>query len=556
VKVSAERIEDSQVVLDVELDDEQIERGLDLAYRRLVNRVAIPGFRKGKAPRRMLERFVGRKALLEEALDKLIPDIYSQVLTEQDIDAIAEPQLEILELEPVKFKATVPIRPTIELGDYKSVRVATEPVSISEEQVQKVLEEIRQENTPWEPVERPVAEGDRVTLDLIEREGELTTDSREDLEIVVTPGSAVPVPGFAEQLLGLAKGETEQFTLTVAPAEPTAASDLPDAEQAEGPQDSVEAKADAGASDEAAPPPDAGKPAPPARTLDYEVTLKEIKAQQLPEMDDEWAKGIGEGFDTLEALRERVESNLRTNAESQQRSQVETEAIQKVVEGATVEYPAVLVDHEVTHTLEDREASLRNRRLSLDDFLRLTGRTRDSYRDELREEARQKVVRTLVLGKLAEAEGLTVDTDEIATEFRRIFGRDSGVDPQAMAENEATSESMRQMLLTRKTIRRLVDLATEGRITYPEPSPEEDEENLEPAETDDVDSTFTSEVDDQSIAASEAEASSGTEAGAEMLAPAETDDVERPYTTGADDASISADEAQEAGSEAIRETTR
>src|SRR5262249_13346775 len=198
----------------------------------------------------------------------------------------------------------------------------------------------------------------------------------------------------------------------------------------------------------------------------------------------------------------------------------------------------------------------RNRRLSLDDFLRLTGRTRDSYRDELREEARQKVVRTLVLGKLAEAEGLTVDTDEVAAEFRRIFGRDSGVDPQAMAENEATSESMRQMLLTRKTIRRLVDLATEGRITYPEPPPEEDEEGLEPAETDDVDSTFTSEVDDQSIAASEAEASSGTEAGAEMLAPAETDDVERPYTTGADDASISADEAQEAGSEAIRETTR
>ena len=215
MKVSTQRLPESQVLLEIEADPEQMERSLDKAYRRLAQRVEVPGFRKGKVPAGMLERHVGRARVVQEALDILIPEAYNQALEEQDVDAIDQPSIELVNAEPLSFKATVPIRPTIDIGDYESVRVEREPYNIPEDEVDKALEELRQRYALHEPVERPVQVGDIVRADVrgvIEGQ-EVYKD--EDAEFRVRDGATLLLPGFAEGLIGAQKGVAKEITVTV-----------------------------------------------------------------------------------------------------------------------------------------------------------------------------------------------------------------------------------------------------------------------------------------------------------------------------------------------------
>jgi trigger factor len=160
VKVSTQRLPESQVVLEIEVEPERLERSLDKAYRKLVQRVSVPGFRKGKTPRHMLERHVGRDRLVQEALDSLIPEAYNLAIDEHDVDAIGQPSIELIQEEPLSFKATVPVRPTVELGDYNSLRVEREMASVDPADVEAGLEDLRHRYALHEPVERPVQVGD------------------------------------------------------------------------------------------------------------------------------------------------------------------------------------------------------------------------------------------------------------------------------------------------------------------------------------------------------------------------------------------------------------
>src|SRR3972149_5696947 len=166
MKVSTQRLPESQVVLEIEVDPEQMERSLDRAYRKLVQRVAVPGFRKGKTPRSMLERHVGRERLVQEALDALIPEVYNRAINENEVDAIGQPTIELLQEEPLAFKATVPVRPTVELSDYHSLRVERDTVAVDPKDVEAALEDLRHRYAIHEPVERPVQGGDVVRADV------------------------------------------------------------------------------------------------------------------------------------------------------------------------------------------------------------------------------------------------------------------------------------------------------------------------------------------------------------------------------------------------------
>ncbi len=166
MKITKESVTSIEVTLNVEMDAADEDPFLDRSYRRTVGRLQIPGFRKGKAPRSIVESYVGRTALIQEALDFMIPETLDQALKDEDVQAFAEPQVEVLEIEPVSFKAVVPLEPVVELGDYQSIRIEKTPVEITDEQVNDVIERLQQESAPWETVDRGVEWGDLLNLNV------------------------------------------------------------------------------------------------------------------------------------------------------------------------------------------------------------------------------------------------------------------------------------------------------------------------------------------------------------------------------------------------------
>jgi trigger factor len=382
VKVSTERIENSQIVLEVEADPDELERSMQGAYHSLVNRAEVPGFRRGKAPREMLERHIGRETLLGEALDRLIPQLLSQAIEDQGIEAIARPDIEITQTDPVTFKATVSVFPTVELGNYKEISIAPEPVEVAEEEVNKVFDQLRYQHAIWEPVERPVKSGDLVTIDVTSSVEENTLLDRKDLQFQVLQGLPFPVPGFAENIEGLEKEQDKEFSISL-PAD-YEVSEL------------------------------AGK------ECLFKVHVSEIKEIKLPELNDEFVISIGQGFETLDALTENITSNLHTMSEEGARRRHEEKIIDAVTEISRIEFPPVLVEREIDRLIAAHERELSQNKMSLEDYLKSREKSKEELREELRPLAVRQVTGSLVLSKVTEAEEITVAEKEIDEEVEEM----------------------------------------------------------------------------------------------------------------------------------------
>jgi trigger factor len=256
MKVSSEKIEGSQVVLNVEVEEAEMEAAIKKAYHRLGAKTTVPGFRKGKAPHEMLERFYGKEAFVEDAAEHLLPEVYDQAIDEQEVDAIARPQIDVVQINPLSFKATVPVRPEVELADYHEIKLEPEEVTVTEEEAAEVLEKIRDMQAPWVPVERPAQFNDLLAINVEGTvEGNVVIDEKEGLyQLLPDPPNAIP--GFAEQLEGAEKGEERVFALT-----------LPD-----------------------------NRGEFSGKECNFKVLVNEIKEKSLPELDDEFAKsGPGSG---------------------------------------------------------------------------------------------------------------------------------------------------------------------------------------------------------------------------------------------------------------------
>jgi trigger factor len=429
MKVSTEPIENSQVALNIEMEPVEIDRYLDRAYNRLVQRVSIPGFRKGKAPRDILERHIGKDALFQEALEDLIPKAYKEALDEQKIDPIAQPQFELVKTEPLIFKAVVPLKPTVKLGDYKQIKVESQPVKISQKDTDATIEQLREQQALLLPVDRPVQFSDVVTIDVEgEREGE-QFPIRKDVVYEVVKETRLPLPGFAEKLAGMIKSEEKSFVLSY-------------------PQD-YEMKELAG------------------KDHAFKVTVKEIKEKKLAEVDDEFAKSLGR--EDLASLREQIESNLKTRADERARAELEQKAVDALVELGEVEYPPVLVEREIDRLLNEEARHFAEGIAGLENYLKTLNKTMENHREELRSIASKRVVRSLILGKLAEAEKIEVIDSEVDVEVEKMA---QDADKQAEDVRKLFSlpqarESIKQFLIGRKAVERLVEIATEKkRVTH------------------------------------------------------------------------------------------
>ena len=361
MKSTAEKIEGSQVVLNIEVEAEEMEKAVKEAYRRVGTKTAIPGFRKGKAPTAILEQFLGREALVEDAAEHLMAKVYDEAIIEQDVDAIAQPQIEVIQFEPLAFKATVPVRPTVELDDYHQIKFTPEPVEVTEEEVAEVLERVRDIQASWEPVERAASSGDLLSVDVEGTvEGEVFINE-ESGWYQLSPESAQAIPGFAEQIEGANKGEERVFTLT-----------LP------------ERFGEAG-----------------GKECNFKVVVNEVKQKSLPELDDDLVKSLGQGLETLDALKEKVTTDLRARKEWEAKSALEERAIKALVDLTRVEFPEVMVQHEIDHLVEERERNLSGHE-GLEEYLESIDKTKDDLRNELRPMAERVLIRSLALQRFAE----------------------------------------------------------------------------------------------------------------------------------------------------------
>jgi trigger factor len=372
----------------------------------------------------MLERHIGRETLLGEALDRLIPQLLSQAIKDQGIEAIARPDVEVTQTDPVIFKATVPVLPTVELGNYKEISIAPEPVEVGDEEVNKVFDQLRYQHAVWEPVERPVKSGDLVTIDVTGNVEENTLLDRKDLQFQVLQGLPFPVPGFAENIEGLEKGQDKEFSISL-PAD-YEASEL------------------------------AGK------ECQFKVCVSEVKEIKLPELNDEFVVSIGQGFETLDALTENITSNLRVMSEEGAKRRHEEKIIDTLSEISRVEFPPVIVEQEIDRLIAAHERELSQNKMSLEDYLKSKEKSKEELREELRPLAIRQVTGSLVLSKITEAEEITVTDKEIDEEVAEMVqgAGEQAEEVRKILQNEATRKSLENVLITRKTIKRLVEIAS------------------------------------------------------------------------------------------------
>jgi trigger factor len=416
VKVSKEKEENCQAFLRIEMEPAEVEKYLEESYHHLVKKAKIPGFRKGKASREVLERHIGKEGIFEEALNRLLPQAYEQAIKEQGVEAIATPSIEIEQTDPVIFKATVPLRPTVKLGDYHQIRLTPEPVEVTEDNVNAVIEQLRRQHGTWEPVEREVNLDDLVTLDIESQIDGKPFINQPGVQYQLLHDHPFPVPGFAEQLVGVKGGEEKEFKLKLP-------EDYPRAELA-------------------------GKEA------HFKVKVSEVKQLRLPPLDDGFATLVDPELKTVNSLRERVSTNLRLRAEEKAREEFEERVIDGVVEQSQVEFPPLLVDMEIARLL-DQQAR----------WLQATGsrinKTGEELREELRPLATKRVNRSLVLEKVAEEEKIEVSDAEIKAEMEKIARSVTGNknEVQKWLNSSRAHSSVEQLLARRKTLQRLVEIA-------------------------------------------------------------------------------------------------
>jgi trigger factor len=426
VKVTSETLPERQVKLQIEVDDERHHEAIEAAYKKLAPRVQIPGFRAGKAPRPLIEKQLGRHRLLDEAMDQLVPKVYTEVLEQEDIQPVAQPSVELVSHEPLVFTATVPLQPTVDIGDYQSLRRPKPQIEVGEEQIEEALKELQQRYGTIEPVERAAAEGDIVRADVKATADDMTIFSSNEVEFRLTEESLKSLPGLANTVVGMSKGESAETK-----------EDVP----AEFEDDRL-----------------AGK------TVIYNVTLHEVKEEKLAELNDEFARDVGEGFETLLALRARIREDIEKAENDAALRNYETEVVDALAEQAAIEYAPVMVEHEIDHILED-QANLdpRDPRAQLL-YLQRMQLSEAEVRDSVREEAIQRIRRSLVLTEFAKAENIEVEAADIDAEIETMAvssGEQGDMIRQIFGTDDA-KESLSRSLHTRKTLARLVEIASQA----------------------------------------------------------------------------------------------
>ena len=425
MKVTVENGENQQVTLTVEVEAAEVSKAVEKAVKRLSNRVNIPGFRKGKAPRKIIERNVGMDAIMQEAFDIVGPKAFADALEEQKIEPVSRPQIDIETLEDGKdlvFKATVTPRPEVKLGEYKGLKVEKKVEAVTDEDVEKQLKTFqdRQGKMVDAPEGSEVKDGDFTTLDF---EGFVDGEAFEggkgqDYPLQIGSGSFIP--GFEDQLIGAKIGEEKEVNVTF--PEEYHAKEL------------------------------AGKAAM------FKCTIRSIKQKELPAMDDELAKKVSK-FETLEELKADVRKNLEENAARKAENDQKAAAIDMATSNITVDIPAVMIDNRVEGMIREMAMRLEQQGMSFDAYLQYAGTDINKIREDYRETAEKNVRTDLMLEEVAKAEDIKVEAKDLDAEVAGMAAA-YGATPQQVQKiikEQGRVGDLAATVLRKKTAQFIID---------------------------------------------------------------------------------------------------
>ncbi|MCS7458761.1 trigger factor [Paenibacillus doosanensis] len=385
MKASWEKIEKNVGVLDVEVEAEQVAAALDKAFKKVVSKVNVPGFRKGKVPRPIFEAKFGVESLYQEALDIVVPEAYIEAVTETGITPVDRPEVDVEQFgkgQTLKFKAKVIVKPEVELGEYKGIELEAQSAEVTPEEVNEELERLQKRHAELVPVEEGAAQdGDVVSIDFEGSVDGVPFEGGKAEKYSLELGSGSFIPGFEEQVVGVNIGEDKDVTVT-----------FPENYHSE------ELK---------------GKEAV------FKIHLHEIKRKNLPALDDEFAKDVSE-FETLEEYKQDLESKLKERKESEIQRKKEAEVVEKVAAAAKVEIPPVMIENETEQMVKEFENRLRTQGMNLELYFQFTGQSQDTLKEQMQGDAEKRVLNNLVLEAVAKAENIEASEEEVNAELENM----------------------------------------------------------------------------------------------------------------------------------------
>jgi len=423
-----ERMPESQVLLDIAAEDDEFAQAMDRAFRKVSRQINVPGFRKGHAPRFIIEQMYGREVFLSEAQQDLMDNLYRKALQQEELVPVGTPDVELVDMEPLNFKVTVSVYPTIDPGNYQDVRVEPKDAAIEDNAVDEVLARIQKMQSPWaDPAEpRKPKEGDQVTIDLTVKEGD------EEFEQPVE--DAVFILGESN-LFDQLRTEIEKLDVGE-----TATVDVAFAEDDDDVSERVRGK-----------------------TLTYTITLKGLKERDLLPLDDELAQTVNES--SLDDLKKEIETDLHRAKTNETRNEVVNEIINTMAEGAAIELPGPMIDDVVNEDYNNFRMRLAQQGQSIEEYFRLTDKSEEDIKEEMRESSARRLRNSLLLREIANREGIEVSDNEIDAEVESLVTAAPNVDQarQMYGENSYIRGMLRNDLFDRRLTDRLIEIATEGK---------------------------------------------------------------------------------------------
>ena len=385
MSVQVEKLEKNMAKLTVEVPAENVEKAIQGAYNKMKKSINIPGFRKGKAPRQLIEKMYGKEVFYNDAIDAMLPSAYSDAVEECGEEIVSHPQIDVVQIEsgkPFVFTATVAVKPAVELGEYKGIQVEKAPIEVKDEEIEAQITKEREANSRTVTVDdRAVAQGDIVTLDFEGFVDGVAFEGGKGENYDLTIGSNTFIPGFEDQLVGAEIGKELDVNVTF--PEEYGAKEL------------------------------AGKAAV------FKCKVNGIKVKELPAVDDEFAQEVSE-FDTLDEYKADIKAKLLKEKEDEAARAKEDAVIGKIIEGAKMEIPDAMVEYQTRQMLDEFAQRIQSQGISLDQYFQFTGLTEEKYMEEMKPRALQNIQSRLVLEAVAQAENLVAEEADIEEEIKKM----------------------------------------------------------------------------------------------------------------------------------------
>lgn len=416
MSVKVENLEHNMAKLTIEVSAEELEKALDYSYNRQKKQISVPGFRKGKVPRAMVEKMYGPSVFYEDAANKLMQDNYPAAVDESGLDIVSRPTVDVTQIEkgkPFIFTAEVAVRPEVTLGKYMGVTVTKQDTTVSDDEVAEALEKERNQNARTVSVtDRAAQMGDTAVIDFEGFVDGVAFEGGKGENHSLELGSHSFIDTFEDQIVG--KNVGDEFDVNVTFPEEYQATDL------------------------------AGKPAV------FKVKVNEIKAKELPELNDEFASDVSE-FETLEEYKADLKTKLENNKKNSVRKEQEDEAIQKIIDKSKMDIPAAMIDTQCDSMVEEFAQRLAQSGLSLEQYMQFSGQTMEQFREQVRPEATSRIQSSLVLEQIAKEENIEVTEDDINAEIERMATM-YGMEADKLKEymGDAEKESMKKELALSK----------------------------------------------------------------------------------------------------------